>query len=292
MTRKRSCCSLLLVAIATVGCGADGGATAEAAPSASAGASTVAVAASGPGPAATAKAQAAPAAAASAAAKPAPKLTSLPSAPVPAGDLRDAYFHWIGETVHVAGYPATFFDEDYWSGVDALTAVPEKGAPGLVDCRFAAVPEGKVARTTPVVVRGKVEARTWATTDGNPMLQLGDCEVVAIGEQPASVGEPWQLDGRPIAVQALHEAALGWQGRKVQVVGRYHGSTHSSAGDLQRHDIADASGKVAVGCSHRGSAGAPASAVGQRDGVVVEGTIGEPMFDQLTLENCRFVNRS
>jgi hypothetical protein len=244
-----------------------------------------------PAAAPAAAAAAAPASPAGPAGKPAPKITSLPTTPVPAGDLRDAYCHWDKAVVTVAAHPATFRDEDDWSRVSEWTAVPEKGAQKLVDCRIGNPPEGKVARSTLVALRGTVRARTWATSGRVPVLAFESCEVVASSEV-AATGDPWRLDGTPIPVQALYDAALGWQGKKVQVVGRYHSSTHSSASDTQRHDIADASGKKAVACSHKGNAPAPQSAVDQRDGVIVEGTIGEPVFDQVQLTDCRFVNRS
>jgi hypothetical protein len=270
-------------------CGRD---DADAAPAAGVGSAAAApAAAAAPGPAAAEPAAAPASAPAAAAGKPAPKLTSLPTTPVPAGDLRDAYFHWDKAVVTVAAHPDTFRDEDDWSRVSEWTAVPEKGAQKLVDCDIDNPPEGKVARTTLVALRGTVRARSWATIGKVPVLELEGCEVVASSEVVAT-GDPWRLDGTPIPIQALYDAALGWQGKKVQVVGSYHSSTHSSAGDTQRHDLVDASGKKAVSCSHQGAAPAPQSAVDQRDGVIVEGTIGEPSFDQVNLIDCRFVNRS
>jgi hypothetical protein len=173
-----------------------------------------------------------------------------------------------------------------------LTAEPDKEAPKLVSCDFTSTPEGKVARTTLVAVRGKVTERSWTSGNRDGALAVEECEVIGVGDEVNAAGDPWKLDGQAIPVQALYDAALGWQGKKVQVVGRYNGSTHSSAGDTQRHDFEDASGKKAVACSHKGNAPAPQSAVDQRDGVIVEGTIGEPFFDQVQLTDCRFVNRS
>lgn len=302
----RTVCHLTAAAllVAAVGCGRD--AEAGSAPAAGVGASAAPDSAAEPAAAATGSTvTAAPAAVpatatgsapaavpASVPAKPAPKLTALPAGPVAAGDLRDAYFHWKGATVLVAAHPVTFRDEFYWSAVNLFAAVAEKDPPELLDCDFANKPDGNVARSATVVLRGKLRARDFNTASAPPRLAMEDCEVVSVGEPPAETGDPWRLDGRPIPVQALYDAAFGWQGRTVQVVGRYDSSTHSSAGNVQRHDLADAAGKKAVACSHSGNAPAPKSAVDQRDGVIVEGTIGQPFFDTVNLENCRFVNRT
>ena len=283
-----------LLLVAAVGCGgeaSDGNASA-AGVGASAGNAAAAPAAAGEpaAAAAPATAPAAPAAATVMVTRPAPKLTSLPSTPVPAGDLRDAYHHWNGATVTVAGYPDTFRDTEPWSRVSELTGTPEDDDPVLVDCDFASPPEGDAARAELAVVRGTFTGRSWATIGNVPVIQMKDCTVVPGGA--AATGDPWTLDGTPVPIQQLYDAVVGWQGKKVQVVGAYDSSTHSSAGDTQRHDLRDAAGKVAVGCEHPGKAPAPRSAVDQREGVIVEGTIGEPAFGTVTLQDCRFVNRT
>ena len=281
----------LALLVAVTGCGREAS-EASTTTALEAAAAPPAAAAPAPAPGGVPGAGAAPAAAApDPRAK--PKLTSLPATPVAAGDLRDAYFHWNGATVTFAGYPDTFFEEEDWSRVSAFTATGQKDAQVLVECDFAApAPAGTASRTTAAVVRGTVTGRTWATRDGVPMLQLDDCALVAGADPAAAAGDPWALDGTPVPIQALYDAALGWQGRTVQVVGRYDSSTYSSAGDTQRHDLSDGSGRKAIGCSHQGEAAAPRSAVDQRDGVIVEGTIGEPSFNQVNLDDCRFVNRS
>jgi hypothetical protein len=232
-------------------------------------------------------------AAATSTAKAPPKLTSLPASPVAAGDLRDAYFHWDNATATFAGRPDTFFDEEDWSQVSGFTASGEKGDQVLIECTFAEpVPRGKASRNTPAVVRGTITGRSWATSGNVPILEMKDCRLVDGADATGTAGDPWRLDGRAVPIQTLYEAVFGWQGKTVQVVGRYDSSTHSSAGDMQRHDLDDAAGTAAVGCSHSGSAPAPRSAVDQRDGVIVEGIVGRPTFGTVHLEDCRFVNRS
>lgn len=246
---------------------------------------TVAVAASS-APAATAPA--APAAAG----KPRPAITSLGSEPLDAGALRDAYFHWQDELVTVAGHPLTFFETEDWRQVEALSAVAERDAPALVACEWARVPEGKTTRTDVVVVRGRFVARSWAVPAKDPpQVELRECELLA-GAPVEPAGDPWQLDGRPVPVAAFHDAVFGWQGQRVRAVGHYDSSTYSSASDTTRHDLARAGGGKVLGCESAGQAAAPASAVAERDGVVVEGVVGEPAFGAVGLRECRFVNRS
>jgi hypothetical protein len=144
-----------------------------------------------------------------------------------------------------------------------------------------------------VVARGTFAGRSFTVPSGEPpRIALRPCEVVSVGEPFGDDGDPWTLGATPVAAGELHETVFGWQGKRVQVTGYYNGSSHSSASDRIDHDIEDGNGKDAVGCVQEGNAAAPASAVQQRAGVIVEGVIAEPGFERVVLHDCRFVNRS
>jgi len=100
----------------------------------------------------------------------------------------------------------------------------------------------------------------------------------------------------PVPASALYDAFYGdkdaWLGKQVTVVGYYKGSTHSSATDETRVDLKTGQlGKTVVGCMIKGKDVTPRSAVAQRAGVIMRGTISEPFFGQVILRNAVFMNR-
>lgn len=83
-----------------------------------------------------------------------------------------------------------------------------------------------------------------------------------------------------------------WLGQTVQVVGYFKGTTHSSATDTTRIDLkTDQLGKTVVGGIISGKQVAPRSAVKQRAGVIIKGTIAEPYFGMVILNDASFQNR-
>jgi hypothetical protein len=226
--------------------------------------------------------------------KAAPKLTSIGDGPVPAGDLRDAYFHWKDETITVAAYPSQLRSPGRWRQRMSFGAEPATESSTLLVCQMVEVPEEKIASDTLVVLRGTFSHRFFAVLEGQPpRIDMEDCEVVSSGgDMPA--GDPWTIGADPVPVAALHEAMFAWQGNTVKVVGYYHGAGYSSATDKTRVNLkpgAEAKTGV-VGCEIPGKVDMPQSMRDQRDGVIVEGTLGEPGWDNLTLDDCRLVNRS
>lgn len=223
----------------------------------------------------------------------APALTSLETQPVAAGDLQDAYFHWTDQVVTVTGYPALFMSPSPWKDRVTLGATPEERTPELAACRFAEVPDGNLESAVAITVRGTVQGRSFSGRAGSPpKLDLRDCELVSSGDPLPSDSDPWTIGDTPIAIDALHEAAFGWQGQKVQVIGYYDGMTYSTANDTSRHDLRhDQGGDSVVGCNQLGDVQAPEAVLANRANVVVEGVIGEPAFDQVILEDCRFVQQ-
>lgn len=237
----------------------------------------------------------APAAQSAPASKPAPRLTSIGDGPVPAGDLRDAYFHWKDETITVAAYPSQHRSPGRWRQRMSFGAEPATDSSAMLVCQMAEVPEEKIASDTLVVLRGTFSHRFFAVLEGQPpRIDMEDCEVVSSGGDMPAGGDAWTIGADPVPVAALHEAMFGWQGDTVKVVGYYHGAGYSSATDKTRVNLkpgADAKTGV-VGCEIPGKVDMPQSMRDQRDGVIVEGTLGEPGWDNLTLDDCRVVNRS
>jgi len=83
-----------------------------------------------------------------------------------------------------------------------------------------------------------------------------------------------------------------WLGQTVQVVGYFKGTTHSSATDTTRIDLkTEPLGKTVVGGIISGKQVAPRSAVKQRAGVILKGTIAEPYFGMVILNDASFQNR-
>lgn len=109
---------------------------------------------------------------------------------------------------------------------------------------------------------------------------------------------PDQLDlQKPISASDLYLHYFAnpeaWLGKEVTVIGYYKGSTHSSATDRTRVDLKTGPiGKTAVGCLIAGKDVTPKSAAKDRAGVMLSGTIIEPFFGQVILENAKFLNRN
>ncbi|MCV0394043.1 MAG: hypothetical protein K5872_19045 [Rhizobiaceae bacterium] len=223
-----------------------------------------------------------------------PKVTSLDETEISAGDLHDAYSHWKGEVLTVAGYPSLYFSPSPWSARLGIGAAPEVETPELVSCDFGQEPSDEmIESTTPLVVRGTFVARSISMNPNEvPKINLKYCELVSAGEPFPTDGDPWTIGETPVTAEALHAAVFGWQGKPVRVTGYYHGSTYSSAPNVTRHDLKPSvSGSVVVGCNQDGEVSAPDDVLVNREGVVVEGTIGTPMFSSIIIEECRFVER-
>jgi hypothetical protein len=227
----------------------------------------------------------------------APRLTPddiTPDEPIPAGDLHAAYFAWDDQPVTVGGYLWIFGSMRSSASLDdriELIAAPGDEQP-LLECRMQRVPDQKVGREEPLVVQGTYAGFTTATRDGSSKLRLKDCTLVAVGEAFDADAPAMPGQDEPIPVAALHAAVTGWQGKTVTVAGYYKGSTYSSASDKTRIDLkADRLGDTVVGCRIPGKDVTPPSAVEDREGVTLRGTIGAAAFGQVILEDCTFLNR-
>lgn len=222
-----------------------------------------------------------------------PSITDLDAQPIAAGELHAAYFHWNGEMITVAGYPALFMSPTPWKKRVGIGSAPEENTPSLATCMFIETPQGggDMESAVGLVVGGRFDGRTFSGREGQPpKIELRDCELVSTGEAMPTDSDPWTIGDAPIGIDALHEAVFGWQGQKVKVVGYFNGTTYSSANDTTRHDLQTGqSGPAVVGCNQAGDVQAPEAASANRAGVVMEGTIGEPIGDKIILEDCRFI---
>lgn len=222
-----------------------------------------------------------------------PRVTNLDTQPIAAGELHEAYYHWIGQTVTVVAYPALFWTPEPFQQRIEIGAEPRDQAPVLAECTFIETPEGEMQSDVALIVRGKFDSRSFAVPDGTPpRIEMNDCELLSTGDDMPSVGDPWTIGDAPIAIDALHKAVFGWEGQKVRVTGYYHGTTVSSVsgGHLTSHDLrADQSGPVVVECRQPGNVEAPAGVIANRENVVVEGTFSKGHGRTVILEDCGFV---
>lgn len=224
-----------------------------------------------------------------------PKVTHFGTQPIAAGDLHQAYYHWIGETVTVAAYPALFFNTESFEKSIDLGIDPVAKASALADCKFLQTPQGEAHSDVALVVRGKFAGRYFTVPDGNPpKIELTDCELLSSGDDMPSSSDPWAISDAPIAIDALHKAVFGWEGQKVRVVGHYNSTTVStvSGGKLTSHNLkAGPSGPTVVECHHQGDIQAPEDVIANRADVVVEGTFSKGWGRTVILEACDFVAR-
>ena len=124
-------------------------------------------------------------------------------------------------------------------------------------------------------------------------------ETVANVEEkaPETALDPNQYNPEdPLPAQVLYDAFYAnkdaWLGKKVTVMGYYKGSTHSSATGETRVDLkAGQLGKTVIGCMIAGKDVTPRSAVEERAGVIMRGTISDPFFGQVILRDAVFMNR-
>lgn len=211
--------------------------------------------------------------------------------PVPVDALREAWFAWKDQPVTLGGFVLTNMRTAFIAGSAELTDAAG-GSELLATCRMQDSTSHRAKADQPVMLRGRVVGITTATPGRKSAVQLQDCSLVSIGEAfPAdTVARPGQDAAIPVA--ALHAAIAGWMGRELSVVGDFHGNTHSGASDETRVDLKGKDGKVAAGCNMPGKVEMPASALSQRSGVEMRGTLGEGEFDRVTLNGCRFLNRS
>lgn len=282
----------LISALALAACG-DQHASMPASDSAAPAASATAPAPAAP-PAASAPARTAtPAPAATAAAAPSQRLMSDLdlAAPVPVDALHSAWFAWKDQPVTLGGFVLTKMRHAFITGSAQLTD-RAGGTDLLATCRMQDSTQHRAKVDQPVLLRGRVIGITTATAGRKPALELQDCALVSIGDDfpPDTPARPGQDAAIPVAT--LHAAVTGWLGREASVVGDFHGNTYSSASDETRVDLKGTDGKIAVGCNLEGSVEMPASVLSQRSGVQMRGTLGEAAFDRVTLNGCRFINRS
>lgn len=289
---------LLIAALVLAACSdepASGSAAQATAPSASK------ATASSPAPSAAPAAAPTPAAPAAkptaAAATPAPALPSKLMSdldltkPVPVDALREAWFAWKDQPVTLGGFVLTNMRTAFIAGSAELTDAAG-GSELLATCRMQDSTSHRAKADQPVVLRGRVVGITTATPGRKPAIELRDCELVSIGEAfPADTAARPGQDAT-IAVAALHTAIAGWLGRELSVEGDFHGNTWSGASDETRVDLKGKDGRVAAGCNMPGKVEMPASVLAQRSGVQLRGTLGEPAFGSVTLNGCRFLNRS
>lgn len=230
--------------------------------------------------------------------KPPPRLVTLGDVPLAATDLHDAYFHWTGETVTVAGYPALATRRAKWQSSVELGAAPDAGTAALLHCDMAGVPDGGLTVDTALTLRGRVvgDGRMFAVPEGMPpKSMLEECELLSSGTAVPVGGDPYTLGTEPIPVALLHSAMFGWQGAVVEVVGHFAGTTTSTPGfdegrTVTSHAInAAADGDKLVECIQPGAVEAPDAVTHRRAETVVAGTIGEPRGDAVVLDDCWFV---
>jgi len=199
---------------------------------------------------------------------------------------------WNGKEISVGGHLWLFMGTEKAVDRDLeLAPTPDAGKDGaLVKCTsFSVQPEGALRRADPLVVRGVVEK---AHPYYNQVM-MKDCSVVSTDRpfDENAAADPAGPADRVVPVARLHAAAFGWTGVEVSVVGRYKGTTYSSASDSTRHDLRDEKG-AEVGCGQAGRQSAPQSAVDQREGVVVRGKVSAEMaFGSPQLDDCVWVNR-
>jgi hypothetical protein len=218
--------------------------------------------------------------------------TVSPDDPLSPSVLTAAMTVWEGREVRVGGHFWLFMGEEGAVGRELdLAPTPDADKDAVrVRCRsFSDKPTANLRRADPLVVRGVFE-------EASPLwnlVMLGDCSVVSTDApfDEGAAADPAGPTDRVIPVAALHDAAFGWAGVEVSVVGRFWGGTYSSASDRTRFDIQDEGG-AKVGCVQDGRQSAPQSAIDERDGVVVRGRIGaEMLFGSPQLEGCVWVNR-
>ena len=211
--------------------------------------------------------------------------------PMPVGDLHAAYFAWKDQSVIVGGYLQSATSRTKINRRISLTDTPG-GEARLISCEVTDPSGERVKTDQPVVLKGTYTHFSTATVDGKPQLQLKDCEVISIGETFDEGTEAMPGQAQPIPVQKLYEAITGWQGQEVAVVGYYHSSGYSSAIDKTKINLrSERKGENAVGCQIPGKDVTPENLKDNREGVIMRGTIGEPTWDQVILEDCAFLNR-
>lgn len=224
-------------------------------------------------------------------ASPTPDSVS-PERPLTPSALTAAMTVWEGREITVGGYLWLFMGDEGVVGRDldlAPTPDAEKDAV-RVRCRsFSDKPTASLKRADPIVVRGVFD-------EANPhwnLVMLGDCSVVSTDApfDGSATADPGAPADRVIPVASLYDAAFGWTGTEVAVIGRFWGGTYSSASDTTRFDIQDADG-TKVGCLQQGRQTAPQSALDEREGVVVRGRVSaEMLFGAPQLEACVWANR-
>lgn len=216
-----------------------------------------------------------------------------PDEPIPVEALRDAYFAWKDQPVVVGGYLWVFGESKRGKLNRRITLTDAPGsAVELADCEFEDASGERVTTDQPLIIKGTHTRFSTATRNGQPKLQLKACEVISIGEAFDEGTEAMPGQTQPIPVQKLYAAVMGWQGKELTVVGYYHSSGYSSATGKTKINLrAGRGGKNAVGCQIPGENVTPENLKDNREGVIMRGTMGEPTFDQVILENCTFLNR-
>jgi hypothetical protein len=205
--------------------------------------------------------------------------------------LQKSWFAWKDQTVTLGGFALTTMRTAFIAGSAELTD-RAGGTEMLASCKMQDSTTHRAKADELVVLRGRVVGITTATIGRKPAIELRDCALVSIGEAfpTDSPGRPGQDDVIPVTT--LHAEIAGWLGREVSVVGDFHSNTYSSASDETRVDLKGEAGQVALGCNMEGQIEMPAAVLSQRSGVQMRGTLGEAAFNSVTLNDCRFINRS
>jgi hypothetical protein len=208
---------------------------------------------------------------------------------IPVGTAHRAFFAWKGKEVSVQGHVHSAMSTAMLGERPSLV-----GAPGstkkLVECAMKTADTSSFPREEAVVLRGTVGGELGFE---GAVLMTG-CTLVSRGQAPAPAAEPnpERIDpGRPIRAEDLHAEVAGWHGKEVTLVGNYWGTTVSTVSGAERIrlDFTDPAGNKVAACFVQVE---PKTLAGDRKDVVVSGTITKPVFDMVTLDPCRVVNRS
>jgi hypothetical protein len=224
-----------------------------------------------------------------------PESVSLDK-PVPAEELRNAVFSWIGKEVAVIGYPG--FPRIMGSSVSLKGSADADSRDFknlLVECRNRQSFENQeVDEKQPIVVRGTIRDYPSAGTE-NMKVELEDCQVVSKGEFSGEKGaaDVTKVDvSKPIPAADLHKDFFKWQGKQVAVVGHYNGHTKSTikgkTADI-RIDVQNDKSEKVVGCHISSEPANEDFAV--RGNRTFKGTVAGASFKQVTLEPCEYVKK-
>lgn len=213
--------------------------------------------------------------------------------PVPAGELRNAVFAWVGKEISVIGYPMfprMISRSVRLKGSADADSMDRKNT--LVECanQYKDFENQEVDEKQPLVLKGTI-ARYPNSDSDNQIVRIENCQLVSIGEFSGEKGtaDIAKIDAsKPIPAADLHKDFFKWHGKDVAVVGNFNGSTTSSnKGEVLdiRIDVANEKREKVVGCHVSSETGE----VKERDNRIFKGKIAGSTFDQLSLEPCEFV---